>query len=596
MRLRNLSRWKICKATEGLLFFAQRADELLFDFTLDTYKPPALNAPYLCKEAIDLVSEIDRGAIHKKNLEPVLEELIWSVRNDDVAKKLLNADITYYTLCNAETHIGTTRLRLEALERTINPMRYFIALLNELDDAVKNCHKEKIYATATSLITTLINMGVSKQYLFEVTHEYFFSPGHGEIDGSEHLAGYIKAISSTPSRYSVYFITSSLVKEVAGSVNAFRLKVMDDVPDNHVGFPEEGPLKDEIVVKVEDVDAWDPYSAREEAYRRLDGLRDLFTLFYHRSRIAWRPSALVVCEDEPVKVVVAKAPRGPMERAFDPRVGKASKQLNWLLLNSSVRRDRHSFNRFNRVADLHGICVSHRAPDNQLVSLWTGIETLVPGNNEKSKIDNAISLALPIILNSYVRKILQTLLEDLTRWDQWRTKKILKKVNSEKGLAALDRLAILIASRKCDELRRDLYDRLGDFHLLRYRCFRLAERFSSAKNVLDMLDRHHTRVAWQIRRLYRARNLIVHTSNNPSFLDTLIENGHDYLDCMLFNLMWLSCDEFRISTIEQAFELAAIFYRKYRTDIESTDSFDSTNASLLLGPMPLPAGIMSRVN
>lgn len=59
MRFRSLKRWNIKPELDGLLFFAQRMDELLWDFTLDTHKPMALNAPYLCKEAISLLEDIE---------------------------------------------------------------------------------------------------------------------------------------------------------------------------------------------------------------------------------------------------------------------------------------------------------------------------------------------------------------------------------------------------------------------------------------------------------------------------------------------------------------------------------------------------------
>ena len=45
-----------------------------------------------------------------------------------------------------------------------------------------------------------------------------------------------------------------------------------------------------------------------------------------------------------------------------------------------------------------------------------------------------------------------------------------------------------------------------------------------------MMEAHQKKVEWQIRRIYRTRNLIVHSGRSPIFLHALIENAHDYLD------------------------------------------------------------------
>jgi hypothetical protein len=107
MKFRNLSRWSEDSKLNGLKFFAQRLDELLFDYTLDSYKPSALNAPYLVKEALALVSDISANLLDYANLSHVLEELVWSVQNDKVAKSLLDADIEYYTSIASETEASS---------------------------------------------------------------------------------------------------------------------------------------------------------------------------------------------------------------------------------------------------------------------------------------------------------------------------------------------------------------------------------------------------------------------------------------------------------------------------------------------------------
>ena len=48
---------EIKSLSPGFVFFLQRMDELLFDFTIDTYKPMALNTPYLCIELLKTIKD-----------------------------------------------------------------------------------------------------------------------------------------------------------------------------------------------------------------------------------------------------------------------------------------------------------------------------------------------------------------------------------------------------------------------------------------------------------------------------------------------------------------------------------------------------------
>ncbi|HHV48008.1 MAG TPA: hypothetical protein GXX56_03455 [Rhodocyclaceae bacterium] len=176
MRLKNLSRWKLNPSLDGLLFYAQRMDELLFDYTLDTYKPSALNAPSLCIEALNLIVGIENELIDRAALPYVLDELEWSIQNDPIAKSLLEASVDYYILRAEETKLAEVRLRLEVLSRTLESFRYLKATFVALRDHVARGEKAAIDRCARNMVTTLTNIGVSKQHLFNLTNDFFFNP------------------------------------------------------------------------------------------------------------------------------------------------------------------------------------------------------------------------------------------------------------------------------------------------------------------------------------------------------------------------------------------------------------------------------------
>ena len=52
--------FEIDKSFNGIRFFAELAEELLFYFSHDSFKVPTLNFHYLCFEALDAISKIEK--------------------------------------------------------------------------------------------------------------------------------------------------------------------------------------------------------------------------------------------------------------------------------------------------------------------------------------------------------------------------------------------------------------------------------------------------------------------------------------------------------------------------------------------------------
>lgn len=585
MRFRNLARWSTDASLDGLKFFAQRLDEMLFDYTLDSYKPSALNAPYLAKEALSLVSDIEDGTIDFANLSHVLDELVWFVQNDKIAKSLLDADIAYYTAISNETELPLLKLRLEVLERTINAPRYIKTVIETLKQKIASKEKAEIDTLSRTLVTTLINGGVSKQHLYNCVLDSFFHEGP-PISDLTASKNFFDRIAPNIHGFDVLLLVSKNIREVSSSLNAFRLAMPEDLPEpvreeaSRRGFE---PTEDEVYVQSVGVDSKDAYSARQWAIERLDNLGDLLALFQHRSRITWRHEAIVTqrCCGKETRWITP--PRGPMEKAADLRPEKAAKELNSLLKSFSAKG--LSFRKFNRVADIHGICINHRVVDNQLVNIWTALETLTPAQRTShSKVVNTTAATLPFLLHAYTGRLVQQFTYDLLNWDKWRAKKILHRVPCDPKTPLIGKSLRLLCLAENNGLRSQLYEHLKDFHLLRYRAFRLSEALSDRKKLRELLTTHERKVSWQIRRIYRTRNLIVHSGRNPPpYIDTLVENGHDYLDTIIFEVMRISCGAYSATTIEQVFEIAKIRHQDFLKNLHQDTPLDRDNCIFLLG-------------
>ena len=588
MRFRSLHKWESDSSLDGLLFFAQRMDELLFDYTLDSYKPSALNAPYLCSEALGLIEDIENKVIEGANLSHVLRELEWSIQGDKLAKSLLDIDLSYYIIHNEDTPLSEKRKRLEALSRTIGPSRYLAKCKEALVIQIDSKKKKNIDQLARTFATTLINIGYSKSFLYKTTLDFFFLGDEPKIESTNALKDYLEFFNGKVHIYEALFLVDPLIKTVSESVRAFNVEVLDEIPEEYSEaakehhFEKAGEFENHEYVLIKKIRAFDHQNARSGAERKIDNLSDLYSLFYHKIQISWKREALIFrkCCDKSSSL---EGPhKGAMEKGFDYKPKKAAKELN-RLISSFAMHDGGSFQKFNRVADLHGICISNDVVENQLVNLWTAIETLVPSHIGGNKIGSIINFILPFVVVGYIKRIIERFVADLFLWDKNITRKTLNRVPNSQGRNIYERALNLLALECNQELRSGLYTSLKDFHLLRFRAFALSEILSSAENIKGLIELHKKKVSWQIRRIYRTRNLIVHSGRTPRYTETLIENGHDYLDQMMQGVMRYSCDDYKTQTLEQVFELAKIREIQFERTLSSITEMNEQNIVFLCG-------------
>ena len=279
------------------------------------------------------------------------------------------------------------------------------------------------------------------------------------------------------------------------------------------------------------------------------------------------------------KPVVATLTKGAMDKPYDFKTDKASKELNRLIRNLAIKGA--SKTRFDRVADLHGICVSSDIVDNQLVTLWTALETLIPSTAHGAKIVNILNQMTPFLMQAYIQRIVQRFTHDLISWKPWYAKRLLNKVPGIEGANTIYRAMALLAVDTNSELRSELYTELKDFHLLRYRAYQLSELLGSPASLRAALDTHLMKVEWQIRRIYRTRNMLVHSGKRPSYIHTLVENAHDYFDQIIFDVMRMSCGEYRAGTLDDVFELVKIRQAKFTSTLAGISKFNVENCAFL---------------
>lgn len=91
---------------------------------------------------------------------------------------------------------------------------------------------------------------------------------------------------------------------------------------------------------------------------------------------------------------------------------------------------------------------------------------------------------------------------------------------------------------KYDETRKQAYGLLKHYPLIRSRISQLHEDvFKDKKKYLNELSRYGQRIEWHIQRLYRTRNAIIHSGDEPENIVYLGEHLHDYVDELIMEIL-----------------------------------------------------------
>lgn len=559
--MRNLEtkHWKDTKELEGLLFFAQIVDEMLFDYTLDSYKPLALNSRLLCIECFETIEEVKNGYIPQKSLQSVIEELKWSLSRDLAAEAMFGAKFKLYV-----EKLKPTEIKLNELDNIVSffytsfrgrkYLEKIIELLSQL--IIEGKQKNKIKALANSFISELINYGYNPNYIYYQNFHFFFNPTKREkIEVSSIIEDFFKIFDFERKEFTVVFIGGIIFRNFKDTLNSFNIVVTKNYNcfsglSEDKGF-EKSRKNNESFIICSKVNALDHHSARTQAEDLIGQISGIFNFYHHKVKPEILDKTVVCRIEDNYVVIIDKPTKSILKAKFDESPADAAKSVDETLTNLKLSGE--STYRFARSIDLHSAALSTNALENQLLDLWAALETLLPKSLESNK-DRIVQICdalIPFLQLNYAHKQLNQLLKDMLSWDKTKTLDVLGKIPNAEDLSDLEKIAAFVSLESSLDLRKEIYTELENYPLLKNRLYSLHETFKSTEAIEKLLKTHEIKINWHLRRIYRIRGLIVHSGKYPSYTSILIENLHTYLDLFLNKLIDLAINK-KISTIEQA--------------------------------------------
>jgi|GEM_PF-6767574 len=543
------NRWPPTEIAADVLFFSQLFSELVADNTWDSYRAYTLSSKARLRELINLCDEVDKKTLSKPVLEPCLEEIKSTLRRDHVFRSLVSVSLDDFS-SQAFAQSSNTRdikSRCNFLLRSTSG-KYkekceeiiFSACFDKKD-------RSKLRVTTKLYVSHLLNIGFSTQFLQRSINEVFFSRDHARLKKAT-LRNFFKLFSRKDKTYTVYLdVSSTFSKSIGRPGNFLSVIQRKDIKTRHKGkVPKEIGSSARKEIGVTEIQARDRYAAFQTIHDVIEFAR-AFDFIY--------PKTVTGNIAKKGFVFTGKESSGKWcELGTPPLDKRRSKYTNHIvqeqtiLMNSITRTGEfgESQRRMFRSIATAALADKSESKENQLISLWAAFESLLPplDSDEGVRIKKFIQYITPALVLDYIYR-------NFLELDQ-----IL--VDNFASSQRVENLGNVIVCGTHDQ-KSTLLKLFSESPIALHKMSRLEHVCSSVKELSRYQHDHEKRIDWQLQRIYRERNNLVHSGARSRFLDPLITNAANYFRDYLMKVMSIWHDQ-KINDLDACITAIPIIY------------------------------------
>lgn len=568
MKFRSLKKWDDPASSPQLLYFVQLMEELSYDKTPSTYKPSVMHTALLGMELSDTIDNVEVGIIKAPNIDHVAAEFCSSLSKDPVARKLLNVSSGLLTgaLKNKSGSVGSKQLTVDLVVNQLRSGSYRRACEEAIADQVESpqCDFEVLRAATRGYVTTLISLGFSSKYIHESVLKFFHYDKNRIGPAKSALKSFFDVFYGDNQEFTLVFKVDKIFLAAAEALKQLRIEISPLPPPDlelagHVHFLRTEPTH--VYATLRKINSKEPYAARQTGERLMRIAATFITLFHHRDRPTWVSEAVVFSGGTGNSGLHPRA-MNAMHKGADLLPEVAARKMKDFLEKFSL--DEEAFHKFMRSAQLHALAAGSSSDENQLLNLWIAIESLIPSETKSAQdatIEHIVGSLLPVLSYDYFERLVNHLVKDLIHWDK---SFVLAQFKGIPGKTFTERLLRIMGLPEYVVQYEALVARCRNFVLLEKRLNHFGSLAKSPSALQALLEGHEERLSWQIRRIYRTRNIIVHSGDTPWHTNVLIEHAHEYLDNVLNLVTKLASRPSQISTVAEGFALAQLHYQDYK--------------------------------
>jgi len=509
---------------DGILFFFQRIEEMLFHYSSDIVRMPVYNSKTLMLEYIVIENEVSEKKIKEYQLEQVAGELINSIENDKILKDYFGDSYIEQIIKSIKKDRSQT---IHYLNNQITGRQYFDLASEYLKKHTPtHNHKNEIEYGIRAWITMLIYQGYSPEYVYNRIRQLFLS----RVENPEKLlTDFIDSFVLKERNYRVYFSFSRYLtryKELIGERLGMVFEEFEQV--NSI-------KKKNDFVGYFNINSYDAYSAMKRAYQKINIFVKFFRVISNHKQQLIRNFGIVMDTGNENYIKIPIKPLGYKSIELEPNAN-LTQIIDNMVLNCQ-KKGKTIYLKLNRIIDLHNDAIQQTDLKDGFVNLWSILEMVGLDINSESKIESVINNLLPVLHKDYFSNVLSNIHEDLRdNLSHSDYSMLLTKLNYSDGEVE-KYIAKFIFYPEFEGLRDEYFIKLKNFPIIRNKIYNLWLVRNSKKEIFKISQRYIKRVKWHIYRLYRTRNSIVHAGKVGYGLQMLGEHLHIYVDAVITDIV-----------------------------------------------------------
>ena len=546
MKKEDYSHIEISPYRKNFILFIETLEEVLFYYSFESYKLPALNSHFLCLDMLQTKHNIDTKSISEGNFIPLSEEFEDTLERDIVLKTYipeidvllkrrnkLGAIVDYRnselkTKISKYTEAAAYICEISRSNNIYLTTIYDLLIDNIFAETSEYNNWNAIYLLTRTLATELVNGGYSAEYITEELKNVFLDQEKVVQCEEQLLVDFFNRFTFERKSYQVVF---GINAETARILKYFK-EINVNPPSNDIKKKLNLKHRGDCIVEVV-VENVDKHQAANAAYGYINTIIGLHRISQHHKPIYIKPIAQVNEIDEEFIVISTKIIK--MGNNILLRANNEN-QIQSYFFDKQLLNKIDPPETFFRAVSLHNNALDSKEPTNQLLDLWTAVETLIGfRSGDEDKINVVCDILTSILNRTYLYSHITQLHKDIMAVCGKNGEDTLSSIAGEEQ--PVWKLAKILSVKDCREDYDKLYHLCEEYPLLQYRMEYFSKKvFVNSESVYKELVRHKAKLRWHIMRIYRNRNMIVHNGEYMPYLNVILGNLHYYIDAM-FDLL-----------------------------------------------------------
>lgn len=498
------------------------------------------NTLTILDELADAVSLLQHTGFGYRYTQTLLDEIESTFKRDNLNKLYDNTDIMLSELRNlfqkGAKDTSVEKQELKKYDEILSCIELLKGIMGDYVNKIKaelerlmlddSCKEKKYLITLCNQYITHI---IANGYSWESVEKAIELLEDNTKLFRERVVSFFNYFNFSENEFRILFLTSTLLPEIeTETIRIYKNNERRNLSSTEQDFYEQNKSgKNILEIKVNALNA---YEAKNKAEVKKDT--------YFGVKKFYEPK---IVNSNHAKILIYDKLGSPSIQEKD------SSYQNYLFNSTKISANMKKFlnldisdsdlNKISTSLHYHNIAMESTNDTTRLVNMWIALESLIEGS-ETIIIERICRYTVPTNVTRYIFNLCLAIGKELRHM-------ALKEGEFQIGniaissdvLRANNILEILFTNENV--LEDDLYVKLKHNTLLRFKIYDIIESiFKDAKKLHSRLNEHKKHIDWQLRRIYKVRNLIMHNGIDYKRLKQLSFHLHNYYIQLVHNLLY----------------------------------------------------------